>query len=91
MTARQPHVDQWPTPNPLEIVVALRREGDDPDRNDELVEWLRYGFGHYAEWTTLPAPLFFERIIREYISGFALTELDSPEDEGVLEDSAERL
>jgi hypothetical protein len=51
-----------------------------------LVERLRYGFGHYAEWTTLPAPLFFERVIREYISGFALTELEGPEDEGVTED-----
>lgn len=87
MGVRQPHVDQWPTPNPLEIVVALRQDGDDPDRIAELVERLRYGFGHYAEWTTLPAPLFFERVIREYISGFALTDLEGPEDEPTSEET----
>jgi hypothetical protein len=46
----------------------------------ELVESLRYGFGHYSEWTSLPAPLFFERVVREYISGFALE--DDDDDEG---------
>jgi hypothetical protein len=69
---RKPWVNQWPTPNPLEIVVTLRQAGDDPDRIAEFVERLRYGFGHYAEWTALPAPLFFERVVRDYISGFAL-------------------
>lgn len=69
-------------------LTALRQEGDDPDRIAEFVERLRYGFGHYAEWTTLPAPLFFERVIREYISGFALTEFDGPEDEVASEELA---
>ncbi|WP_251955850.1 RNAseH domain-containing protein [Nostoc commune] len=23
-----------------------------------------YGFGHYSDWTALPAPLFFERVVR---------------------------
>ena len=63
---------QWPTPNPLEIVVSLRQSSDDPDRLAELVERLRYGFGHYSEWTALPAPLFFERVVRDYISAFAI-------------------
>ena len=72
---REPWRGQWPTPNPLEIVVTLRQASDDPDRLAELVEHLRYGFGHYSEWTTLPAPLFFERVIRDYISGFALEEI----------------
>jgi hypothetical protein len=72
---REPWLSQWPTPNPLEIVVTLRQESDDPDRLAELVEHLRYGFGHYSSWTTLPAPLFFERVIRDYISGFAIQEI----------------
>lgn len=72
---REPWHGQWPTPNPLEIVVTLRQASDDPDRLAELVEHLRYGFGHYSEWTTLPAPLFFERVIRDYISGFALEKI----------------
>lgn len=71
---RPPWTNQWPTPNPLEIVVTLRNTADDPDRIAELVERLRYGFGHYSEWTSLPAPLFFERVVRDYINGFALDE-----------------
>jgi hypothetical protein len=72
LTERAPYVDMWPTPNPLEIVVTLRQEGDDPDRLAALVEGLRQGFGHYSEWNTLPAPLFFERVVRDYISAFLM-------------------
>lgn len=61
-----------PTPNPLEIVVTLRHPDDDPDKLAALVESLRYSFGHYREWTSLPAPLFFERVVRDYISEFAV-------------------
>ena len=67
-------------PNPLEIVVTLRTDGDDPDRLAELVERLRYGFGHYSEWTILPAPLFFERVGRDYISSFSLEDTQDEED-----------
>lgn len=85
---RKPWIGQWPTPNPLEIVVTLRQAGDDPDRLAELIEHLRYGFGHYAEWTTLPAPLFFERVVRDYISGFSIEDAtsDEAEDDGVSPD-----
>jgi RNaseH domain of pPIWI_RE/pPIWI_RE module N-terminal domain/MID domain of pPIWI_RE len=67
-------IDQWPTPNPLEIVVTLRQPNDNPDRLAALVESLRYGFGHYSDWMSLPAPLFFERVVRDYISDFAIEE-----------------
>jgi hypothetical protein len=77
----RPWFNQWPTPHPLEIVVALRQDGDDPDRLAELVERLRYGFGHYPEWTILPAPLFFERVVRDYISDFAINDEDEEEDD----------
>ena len=50
----------------------------------ELAEHLRYGFGHYSEWTILPAPLFFARVVRDYISGFALDENAADDD---VEDS----
>ena len=73
--AEQPaFTDQWPTPNPLEIIVTLRQPNDNPDRLAALVESLRYGFGHYSDWTSLPAPLFFERVVRDYISDFAIEE-----------------
>ncbi|MBE9187536.1 DUF3893 domain-containing protein [Microcoleus sp. LEGE 07076] len=69
---RPPYIGQLPTPNPLEIVVTLRQENDDPDRLAALVESLRYGFGHYSDWSSLPAPLFFERVVRDYISEFVI-------------------
>ncbi len=76
-----PFTGQWPTPNPLEIVVTLRQENDNPDRLAALVESLRYGFGHYSDWSSLPAPLFFERVVRDYISDFALFEDEEMEEE----------
>lgn len=60
----------WPTPNPLELVVAYKQEADDPDAIAELVEGLRFGYGHYGAWSSLPAPLFFERVVRDYIADF---------------------
>ena len=76
IATKLPFVDQWPTPNPLEIVVTLRQPDDNPDQLAALVESLRYSFGHYSDWVGLPAPLFFERVVRDYISEFAI------EDEG---------
>jgi len=52
--------------------VTLKQLDDDPDRLAALVESLRYGFGHYSDWTALPGPLFFERVVRYYISEFAI-------------------
>lgn len=71
---QEPYIGQWATPNPLEIVVALRQEQDKPDNIAGFVESLRYGYGHFNEWTKLPAPLFFERVVRDYISAFKLEE-----------------
>ena len=42
---------------------------------------MRYGFGHYKEWSTLPAPLFFERVVRDYISEFSITDDEELETE----------
>ncbi|MGB3508597.1 MAG: RNaseH domain-containing protein [Microcoleaceae cyanobacterium] len=70
LVSRPPFTGQYPTPNPLEIVVTLRQPQDDPDRLALLVESLRYDFGHYSDWSSLPAPLFFERVVRDYISDF---------------------
>jgi hypothetical protein len=75
------HLDQWPSPNPLELVIGMAAPGDEPDVIAEAVERLRYGFGHYREWTTQPAPLFFERVIRDYISNFAIDDAEEAEDE----------
>jgi hypothetical protein len=82
---RPPFVGHLPTPNPLEIVVTLRQENDNPDRLASLVESLRYSFGHYSDWSSLPAPLFFERVVRDYISDFAIVEDEETEEESDLE------
>ena len=85
MGNRPPFIGQLPTPNPLEIVVTLRQEKDDCDRLAALVESLRYSFGHYSDWSSLPAPLFFERVVRDYISEFALAQDEEMEEESDLE------
>ena len=76
---QKPYTGQWATPNPLEIVVTLRQEQDNPDNIAGFVESLRYGYGHFNEWTKLPAPLFFERVVRDYISAFHLEDDDDDE------------
>ncbi|MEH2203317.1 MAG: RNaseH domain-containing protein [Nostoc sp.] len=58
------------------VRVTLRQPEDNPDDLAALVESLRYGFGHYSDWTGLPAPLFFERVVRDYISDFAIADED---------------
>lgn len=77
---QEPYTDQWATPNPLEIVVTLRQQQDEPDNIAGFVESLRYGYGHFNEWTILPAPLFFEGVVRDYISAFTLEEDEEAED-----------
>lgn len=77
IVTRSLFVNRWPTPKPLEIVVTLLQPEDNPDCLAALVESLRYSFGHYSEWTSLPAPLFFERVVRDYISDFAIEDEDT--------------
>jgi hypothetical protein len=81
LTKQAPFAGRWPTPNPLEIVVTLRQPEDNPDDLAALVESLRYGFGHYSDWTALPAPLFFERFVRDYISDFTIEDDETESDE----------
>ena len=74
LETKLPYVKQWSTPNPLEIVVTLRQEQDESDNIAGFIESLRYGYGHFKDWTKLPAPLFFEDVVRDYISEFSLEE-----------------
>lgn len=57
-------------------VPTLRQPEDNPDDLAALVESLRYGFRDYSDWTGLLAPLFFERVVRDYISDFAIADED---------------
>lgn len=80
-------------PNPLEITVAAIREGDEPDRIAHLVASLRYGYGHTAASTSLPAPLSFESKARDYMTRFALDVTEEKDDEaaeiGLVVDGSE--
>lgn len=68
-------------PNPVEVTVATICEGDDPDQIAHLVASLRYGYGHTASSTSLPAPLSFESKARDYMTRFALDVTDEEDDE----------
>lgn len=67
-------------PQAIEVTVARCEESDDPDRIAHLVHQLRSGYGHTAASTTLPAPLFFEIKVRDYMTRFGIDEADLGED-----------
>lgn len=67
---KKPSYKQWPTPNAVELTLAKLLPDDQPQLVARFVELLRSGYGHYAEASTLPAPLFFERVVKEYITEF---------------------
>ncbi|QRM35050.1 RNaseH domain-containing protein [Microvirga sp. VF16] len=62
----------------IDIVVMHCPGTDDPDAIASLVTKLRSGYGHTASSTSLPAPLFFETKLRDYVPSFVLDE-DDPE------------
>ncbi|ANY81308.1 hypothetical protein BB934_26360 [Microvirga ossetica] len=63
---------------PIDIAVMHCHGTDDPDAIASLVTKLRSGYGHTASSTSLPAPLFFETKLRDYVPSFVLDE-DDPE------------
>lgn len=76
---RDIHKKAWTTPIGVEIVV-VRPGSDQPDQVARLVEWLRQCYVHFGEWTVKPAPLYFERVLKEYIADYDLEEGEDEED-----------
>jgi hypothetical protein len=72
------HSDAWTTPTGVEIFV-VRPGGDNPDQIAQLVEWLRQCYAHFGEWTIKPAPLHFERVLKEYLADYDLEEEEGEE------------
>ncbi len=72
--------DAWATPAGLEIMV-IRPHDDDPDQVARLVEWLRQCYAHFGEWSVKPAPLFFERVLKEYIADYNIEEGDEDQED----------
>lgn len=67
----EPLTDSWDTPNGVEIVV-VRSNSQDRDQIAALVESLRQSFLHIADWTTKPAPLYFDAMLKQYIADYTL-------------------
>lgn len=79
---RPPDTGNWPTPNPIELLLVQLQVGDDEDAVATFVERLRSGYGHHHEWSSLPAPLSFESAARDYIIGFEDEDPDRSEEQG---------
>lgn len=66
-------------PSSMDITVMHVPEGVMPVDVAILSMGLRLGYAHYDDWTRLPAPLFFERKIDDYIIKFPAGEGDAGE------------
>jgi hypothetical protein len=66
----------WSTPSAVEFTVVRTARGEDPDHLAQLVEWLRTFYMHTGDWTTKPAPLYFERALRDYLADYDLADGD---------------
>lgn len=86
VTVLGPRTDAWATPSGVEFVV-VRAADDTPERLARLTEWLRQCFAHVGDWTRQPAPLFFARLLKQYLADYGLEEEDGDMGtEGDLED-----
>lgn len=70
--------NSWTTPTGVEIFV-VRAGRDQPEQIARMVEWLRQCYPHYGGWSTKPAPLFFESVLKQYLADY---EFSVSEDEG---------
>jgi hypothetical protein len=69
----------WSTPNAVEFTVVRTAAGERPDQLAQFVDCLRTLYEHIGDWTTKPAPLYFEEALKEYLADF---DLDEEADEG---------
>jgi len=72
------HIAQWPTPNAVEFAIGLKHPKDDP-KNAMFCQNLRWHLLHYDDPSALPVPLFFEKVVRQYIARFSLADATSKE------------
>lgn len=77
---QKPRTDAWSTPSGVEFTVVRTAAGATADQVVQVVEWLRTLFEHMGDWSTKPAPLYFERALAEYLADFD-TQEDMEEEE----------
>lgn len=75
-----PYTDTWATPNAVEIVVL--QDPGQPARFTAnelafLVEKLRSAYDHFGGWTTMPGPLHFASVLKQYIPDYDLAEAEA--------------
>lgn len=84
--------DDSAIPATMDITVMHAPQETSTEAIATIVMGLRYGYPHYSDWTLLPAPLFFNRKIDDYIIKYPLSEgedLEAPEGAAEsIEDSA---
>lgn len=75
--------DQVPIPASIDVTVVKTAPGDDPDEIARAVMGLRAGHAQTNDWTTLPAPLFYQAKVRDNFVGFALANMAVDDEPGV--------
>lgn len=80
----EPFTRAWSTPNGVELTVVRTARGEQSDQLAQFVEWLRTVFIHFGDWSTRPAPLHFERALRDYIADY---DLDEEDDDGRIDET----
>ena len=79
---RQAFTGAWSTPTAVEFTVVRTAPGEHPNQLAALAEGLRSVFVHMGDWTTKPAPLFFERVLKNYLADYSMDEAESEEEDG---------
>lgn len=83
-----PYTKTWAMPKALEITVLQdpnRPAAFDPDELAYLVETLRWKFDHFGGWTTLPGPLHFATVLKQYVPDYELAEAEAQDKEQIEE------
>lgn len=84
----------WATPVAVEITVVPNPDQSTPrytpDELARFVEDLRASYDHFGGWTTLPGPLHFASVLKQYVPDYELAEFEA-DDEGGEEADDEEL
>lgn len=85
ITTGPPFTKTWAMPKALEITVLQdpdQQAAFDPNELAYLVETLRWKYDHFGGWTTLPGPLHFATVLKQYVPDYDLAEEEAQAKEG---------
>lgn len=72
----------WSTPSAVEFTVVRKAAGERSEQVAQVVEWLRTLYAHFGDWSTKPAPLYFENALKEYLADYDLDEEEDDSEDG---------